>query len=112
MGARGPHRRRRDSGWTAGIGDLARHALEFVVRQFFELTAIEARVPLDAALVDVGGQAVLAGRHCDVTNRQQEVLRPEPAARIHDDVVRTSGRYVDDDTVDDAEPFSRPPGAP
>ena len=45
----------------------------------------------------------MTGGETGVTDRQEEALRREPAARVHHDVQQTAGLGVDDEPIDGAE---------
>src|SRR5437870_4838411 len=75
-----PVRRGHLVGWTAHDHHLIVQPLELIVRQFFELAAVEARKPLDALALEIRDELQAGGVEADVSDRQKKILRLEPAA--------------------------------
>ncbi len=76
---------------------------QVVLRQLVELVLVEAGKPVDAIAVEVSDERFRIRVEAGVADRQEEMLRLEPAARIHDDVVRPRRVRIDDEPLDVAE---------
>src|SRR2546423_2235386 len=93
-------------GHRAGLNRLDIQSLEIVDGHLVELAEVEAREPLDSLAIDVGLQSLITRVEGDMANRQQEMLRFEPATRINDGVIGTTRLGIDDEALDRSEFFA------
>src|SRR5262249_42237372 len=75
--------------------NLFRHTVEIFRRELRKQVEIEAGESFDALLRHISDELFRLAVECDVTNRDEDVLRTEPAAGIDDNVVGDGLRRED-----------------
>src|SRR5262249_24291975 len=90
----------------ADRGDLLSHTVEIFRRELRKQFEIEPRESFHALLRHISDELFRFAVERDVTNRDEDVLRTEPAAGVDDNVVGNRLGRVEDEALELPEFFS------